>query len=212
MTENEVQRQIADWRRAEDRFYGSVLTMPELYTTGIRLVRAVADRLQDATDVDALLEVYYEMGVDEVIEVAEALELSHRDFLDYELARDAAFYLRYQEVQQEQARTEMAQRVAEAREADREWVVLYDDEIERGGSTFFRRLEMHVPDGVGLYTALELDWEKGRVYVVEPIMLDSETGEPRPGEPPPDPRQEFATREEWAAAVATLREKYSGSG
>jgi hypothetical protein len=68
---------------------------------------------------------------------------------------------------------------------------------------------MHLPDGVGLYTAVELDWEKGRVYVVEPIMLDPATGEPLRGVTPPDPRREFATHEELVAEVARLRSKYS---
>ena len=68
---------------------------------------------------------------------------------------------------------------------------------------------MHLSSGMGLYSAIELDWEKGRLYVVEPIVLDPATGEPMRKVRPPDPRQEFTTHEEMAAVLATLREKYS---
>lgn len=209
MSEAERRERVDAWRQAEDRFYASVLTMPEAYASGIRLVRALANRLDDVRDVEALLDAYRDTDVDDVAEVAEELELSHRHFVDYELALDAAFYLRYQEVLEEQAEGDIRTRLTQARSEGEEWVVLYDNETRQRGHTFFQRLEMHLPDGIGLYTASELDWEKGRVYVVEPIVLDPDTGRPHRGVPPPEPRQEFETREELAAAVAAMREKYS---
>jgi hypothetical protein len=173
------------------------------------LVRALADSLTRVTEVEGLVKVYRDYDLDRVGLIAEELALSHLDFIDFELARDAAFYLRYQEILEAQDRARVQARLAEARAQAAQWVTLYDNETKRQGRTFFQRLEMRLPDGLGLYTAVELDWEKGRIYVVEPIMLDPATGEPRRGVAPPDPRQEFATREELVAAVAALREKYS---
>jgi hypothetical protein len=209
MTENEIQEQIIAWRKAEDRFYQSALNMPEVYTDSIRLVRALADDLNHVVEAESLLEAYQNFDFNQVDLIAEKLALPHLDFIDFELARDAAFYLRYQEILETQDRAGIQAKLVEAQAEGAQWVTLYDNETKRQGRTFFQRLEMHLPDGLGLYTAVELDWEKGRVYAVEPIMLDPASGEPRRGVVPPDPRQEFATREELAAAVARLREKYS---
>ena len=90
-------------------------------------------------------------------------------------------------------------------------MTLYNNEQLGQGVTFFQRLEMHLPDGLGIYSAIELDWEKGRVYVVEPLVLDPATGDPQREVRPPDPRQEFATQQELAVAVMTLRKKYSNN-
>jgi hypothetical protein len=141
--------------------------------------------------------------------IADELAVAQVDFVDFELTRDAAFYLRYQEIldRQDQARIQI--RLAEAQAQGTQWVTLYDNEAKRQGRAFFQRLEMRLPDGLGLYTALELDMEKGRVYVVEPLMLDPATGEPLPGMAAPDPREEFSSREEFTAAAAALRKKYS---
>jgi hypothetical protein len=190
MTEQEIQNQALTWRKAEDRFYQSALNMPEVYTDGIHLVRALANSLSHVTEPEELVKVYQNFDLDQAGLLAEELALSHLDFIDFELARDAAFYLRYQEILDAQDRANIQARLAEARAQAAQWVTLYDNETKRHGRTFFQRLEMHLPDGVGLYTAVELDWEKGRVYVVEPIMLDSATGEPLRGVAPPDPRQE----------------------
>ncbi|HXV41525.1 MAG TPA: hypothetical protein VEC96_00550 [Anaerolineae bacterium] len=209
MTEQEIQAQAMTWRKAEDRFYQSALNMPEVYTDGIRLVRTLANHLNQMVEAEQLVEAYQDFDLDQVGLIAEELALSHSDFMDFELARDAAFYLRYQEILDTQDRARIQIKLAEARQQVAQWVTLYDSETKRQGRTFFQRLEMRLSDGLGLYTAVELDLEKGRVYVVEPIMLDPATGEPLHGVTPPDPRQEFATREELAAAVARLREKYS---
>lgn len=206
----DLPRLLSQWRQAEDKFYGAALSAPELYTAGLNLVRGLADSLSEVTTVAALLETYPQISIATVEEIAETLEISHRDFLDYHLARQAAFYLRHREILEAQAKTEIAARLAEAEAQGEAWVTLYHIEQPGQGVTFFQRLEMHRPDGLGLYSAIELDWEKGRVYVVEPMVLDPATGEPRREQRPPDPRQEFRTREEMLLALASLREKYSG--
>jgi hypothetical protein len=210
--EDELSAQVSLWRKTEDKYYASVLNVPELYMAGIRLVRAVANRLSDVTTGEALLTAYRQSDVDFVAAVADELAVPQFAFLNYDLARDTAFYLRYQEILETQAETGAQTKIAEARAAGLDWVVLFDNETKSQGHSFFQRLEMHVLDGIGLYTAVELDWEKGRVYVVEPLVLDVDTGKPRPGITPPAPRQEFTSRTEMAAAVAALRETYSKAG
>lgn len=205
----DLPRLLSQWRQAEDKFYGAALSAPELYTAGLKLVRGLADSLSDVTTVAALLEVYPRLSIAAVAELAEQLEISHRDFLDYGLARQAAFYLRHREILEAQAKSEIAARLAQAAATGQDWVTLYHTEQPGQGVTFFQRLELHRPDGLGLYSAIELDWEKGRVYVVEPLVLDPATGEPRRDQRPPDPRQEFRSREEMQVALAALREKYS---
>lgn len=206
----DLPRLLSQWRQAEEKFYGAALSAPELYTAGLNLVRGLADSLSEATTVEALLEAYSRLSMATVAEIAERLEISHRDFLDYGLARQAAFYLRHREILEAQAKTEIAARLAEAEAGDEAWVTLYHVEQPGQGVTFFQRLELHRPDGLGLYSAIELDWEKGRVYVVEPLVLDPATGKPRRDQRPPDPRQEFRSHEEMQVALAALREKYSG--
>ncbi|MCL4298783.1 MAG: hypothetical protein KJ077_23800 [Anaerolineae bacterium] len=210
--EDEITAQVNTWRKMEDKYYASVLNVPEFYMAGIRLVRAVVDCLKDVTSPAALLDTYRRTGVDLVAEVADGLDVPQLAFLNYDLARDTAFYLRYQEIMEAQAEVEVKARIATARAEGAEWAVLYDNETSRHGHSFFQRLEIHLPDGLGLYTAVELDWEKGRLYVLEPLALDPDTGQPRRGVAPPDSRQEFTTRAELAAAVAVLREKYSKAG
>ncbi len=210
--EAEMSALVNTWRKREGKYYASVLDVPELYMAGIRLVRAVVDRLNDITTPEVLLDTYRQTTVDLVVEVADGLGVPQLAFVDYDLALDTAFYLRYQEIAKAQAEAEAKARIAEAKAEGSAWVVLYDNETNRPGHSFFRRLEMHLPDGLGLYTAVELDLEKGRLYVLEPLVLDPDTGQPRRGISPPDPRQEFTTRAELATATATLHEKYSKAG
>ena len=147
--------------------------------------------------------------VSHLVAIAEEIDLHRRHVINYDLARDAAFYLRYQEILEAKAQAEVQAKLAEAQAQGEEWVTLYDNETSRQGQTFFQKLEIHLPDGLGLYTSVELDWDKGRVYVLEPIVLDPATGQPKRGVAPPDPKQEFITREELVAAVVRLREKFS---
>jgi hypothetical protein len=209
MDEQNLSTHLANWRRAEDKFYGAALSAPEIYTAGVQLVRGIANSLSEVESVEALLDTYAENSIQQVIDVAEALDIRHRDFLDYNLARDAAFYLRHREILEAQAKASVTARLKEAQRRGDEWVTLYHVEQEGQGITFFQRLEMVLSTGVGIYSAIELDWEKGRMYVVEPMMVDPATGEPRREVPPPDPRQEFTSRADMDEALAALRKKYS---
>src|SRR5262249_16795811 len=129
--------------------------------------------------------------------------------LDYQLALGAAFYLRAQEIQEDNTRADIQARLAAAHAQNQRWVVVDEHETRRYGRTFFRRLEMHLPDGFRLYTASDLAWEKGHIYVLEPMLLDPATGQTRRDVAPPEPPREFSTHEELLCAVAALREKYA---
>ncbi len=209
MTNHDLHSQVITWRKAEDKFYQSALSSPELYTDGVRLVRAIANSLQQVNQPEVLVEAYLGYELDQIGVMADELALSRADFLDFELALQAAFYLRYQEILRVQDEVDLQTRLGQARAQRAEWVTLYDYETQRQGRVFFQKLEMRLSDGLGLYTAVELDYERGRIYVLEPLQLDPATGDPLRGVAPPTPRQEFRTREELTMAVAKLRDKHS---
>ena len=210
MPEDEDQLYLNKWRQAEDKFFASIMNAVELYTEGIRLVRGIANDIE-VDDIENLPDAYTQMDIRRIAAIAESLELIHRDFLDYNLARGAAFNLRHREILVAKSKAEIRARLAEAYERGEDWVTLYNIEQEWRSRNFFQRLDMHLPDGRGIFSASEFEWEKGWVYVAEPIVLEPTTGEPQREVQPPDPRQEFSSREELTAAVALLREKYSTS-
>ena len=209
MNYQEIQAYIAELRSMEDKFFRTILNDSASYMLGIRLVRAVADSLRSIADLETLVERFQQTGSDYVVPIADTLGAPQVLLLDYQLALGAAFYLRAQEIMEESTKADVQARLAAARAQDQRWVVIDERETRRYGRTFFRRLEMRLSDGFGLYIASELDWEKGHIYVVEPLLLDPATSQPRRGAAPPEPRQEFTTHEELMQAVETLREKYA---
>jgi hypothetical protein len=208
VTETDIHTQALAWRKAEDKFYQAALNTPEVYTDGIRLVRALTNKLRHLTTPEELLPAYLAYDLDQIGALADELDLSHADFIDFELALDAAFYLRFQEILRAKDEAHIQTKLAQAQTQGAAWVRLYDYESKRQGRTFFQKLEMRLADGLGLYTAVELDYEKGRLYVLEAMQLDPTTAEPLRGGAPLAPRQEFRTREELAEAVAKLKRKY----
>ena len=197
------------WRQEEEKFYRSVLNDTQLYMGAIRLVRVIVDSLENVTDIDSLVSHYQHIDSSYVNPIAKTLDLPQLVILNYDLALSAAFYLRWREILESQALAETEALVKKARKEDEEWVVIYDHETERSGYTFFKRLEMHLPDGISLHIASELDLEKGRIFSVEPMVLDLKTGRIKQDSSLSDPRQEFATREDLMVEVARLRSKYS---
>lgn len=209
MTSATIQNYLAELRQVEDQFYRTILNDPEMYMLGIRLVRAVADSLGAITDLAALIERFQHGSSEDLVPIADALEAPQVVLLDYQLARSAAFYLRAQEIQADQTRAAMIARLDEARAQGQRWVVLYEQEARRQGRTLFQRLEMHLPDGVGLHTASEFDWEKGQIYLVEPLMLDPATGQVRGDVKLPESRKQFLSHEAMIRAIEALKQKYS---
>jgi hypothetical protein len=203
-----IHNYIVELRQVEDQFYRTILNDPETYMLGIQLVRAVADSLGSITDLATLIERFQRSSSEDVIPIADALEAPQVVLLDYQLALGAAFYLRAQEIQADQARAAILARLDEARAQGQCWVVLYEQAARRQGRTLFQRLEMHLPDGFGLHTASELDWEKGQIYLVEPLMLDPATGQIRSDVKLPESRRQFVTHEAMIQAIEALKQHY----
>ena len=175
----------------------------------IRLVRAIIDSLQDITNLDSLVLRFQDIDASYVTPIAKGLDLPQLVMLNYELTLSVAFYLRSREILESQALSQTKDLVSKAREDGKEWVVIYDHETEHNGYSFFRRLEVHLSDGLSLHIASELDFEKGRIYSLEPMVLDLKTGRIKKDSASPDPRQEFLTKEKLMSEVVRLREKYS---
>lgn len=200
---------VAEWRALEDRFYRGILSDPELYMLGIRLVRALADSLAGAPDLAGLVARFEQGGADEVVPVADELGAPQVMLLDYQLARGAAFYLRAQDLQAATAEAQVQALLAAARAQGQRWAVLADQQMRRYGRALFQRIEMRLDDGLSLRSASEMDWERGLVYVAEVLLLDPASGRPRRDAAPPQPRQEFATAEQLEQALAALRAEYA---
>jgi hypothetical protein len=209
MNKRELKAYVGELRRTEDAYYRDVLGDPELYMLGIRLVRAIADSLQTLTSLEQLIARFRRTGSDYVGPIADSLNTPRVMFLDYHKALGAAFYLRAQELDEDQARSDWLRRVAQAGQDDAGWILVYDLDQQRYGRKFFQRLEMHLPDGISLRTWSDLDWEKGLIYVVEPLALDPLTGKPRADARLAEPSQEFGTLETMRAAAQALKEKLS---
>ena len=205
----EVRAYLAELRKSEDQFYRLVLNDSDLYMLAIRLVRAIADSLPATTGLEALIERFQRSSTDDVIPIAEALDMPQVMVLDYQLALAAAFYLRAQEIQEQATQADFQSRLAAARTQGQSWALIYDHEQKRYGKLLFRRLEVRLADGLSLYTGSELDLEKGLAYTLEPIWLDLASGKPRQGLALPQPRQEFATREALLAASAAFRQVHA---
>ena len=175
----------------------------------LRLVRVIVDSLKDITDMESLITRYREIDSSYVVPIAKRLGIPQLVVLNYELTLSVAFYLRGREVLESQALSRTAELVKKAKENGDEWIVIYDYKTEHNGYTFFRCLEMHIPDGISLHIASELDLEKGRIFSVEPMLLDSKTGRIKKDSYSLGPRQEFLTKKNLMSEVIQLRKKYS---
>ena len=203
---------VRRWRTAEERLYTVVMVFPEHYERRIRLVRAVADELRSSSTAEELAGAYAR-APDLVASASRRLGLLREDVGDAELVGDAAFSLRYGEVLEETQRGEAVRRAHAAREAGREWVVLYETgSPETALLATYRRLEMHLPDGVGLHVFVEPHPETMRaVYGVEAVQLDPASGDWVAESGLPAERETFAAREQWVEAVADRRRRYTDS-
>ncbi len=194
---------IRRWRSAEQRLYTVVMVRPDLYVRSVELVRAIADRLRSESTEEGLAEAY-DRALELAAEVAQASGLSSEE-LDLGLVAGAAFSLRHQEMVSESHRAEAIRRIREGRERGERWVVLYET-----GSGYppmpYRRLEMHLPTGVGLHACIEADPATlAPRYSVEAIQLDRATGDWLTRAEPVSERQTFTTAQAWREAVAALR-------
>jgi hypothetical protein len=193
---------VGRWQRAEQRLYPVVLADPHTYERYVLAVRALADELAAVSSREALGEAF--AG-------APARALTHLravggplDEQSAGLVAGSAFALRERELAHTQAASERESRVADAARSGAAWVVV----AEAGEPTLahyghYRRLEMHLPDGMGLYAYAEVEAEAARpVYVVERVPLDPASGRAL-GEA--EQRWTFEDRAAWGALVEELR-------
>ena len=167
------------------------------------------DSLSDVTTMESLISRYQEIDSGYVVPIAKSLEMPQLVVLNYELTLSVAFYLRGREIVESQALSRTEDFVSKAKENGDEWILIYDNKTEHNGYTFFNRLEMHIPDGISLHISSELDLEKGRIFSVEPMLLDSKTGHIKKDSDSLGPRQEFLTKKNLMSEVNQLRKKYS---
>jgi len=201
---------IGRWTAAEDRLHPLVLAQPETYERYLQLVRAVADALDDARTREQLVEAYGRARA--IVEATIAREGITADGLDLGLVAGAAFGLRYREVIAELRKDEVKRRLAAAGDHGDRWVVVHETGLAGGfPSSAYRKLEMHLPDGMALHSFVELDADMDRpVFGVEVVKLDPKTGGGVPAkEAPPEPLT-FSEREPWEAAVEELRAGLGG--
>jgi hypothetical protein len=194
----------ASWEQAEARLYPAVLERPDLYQRSIRLVRATADHLRLLGPGTSALVAAAERGPELVAAVADD-NASPVSELDLGLLARAALALRYRELRGEQVVRRRLRRVAEARAAGDDWVVV-EESGDADGDPFlpYTRLEIGVASGRGVLVTAAPDEEYRRVvHGLRRVRLDLATGEvvDDGADPHLGPYRDAAARDAAAAAV-----------
>ncbi len=204
----ELEEALRSWRAAEEKLYPVVMLRPDVYQRYVELVRAVADELWSFVTPESLAQAYGRAP--EIVAVVIARFGASVDDMDVGLLAGAAFSLRYREVLAESSRKEAVRRIEEARARGDHWVVLYEMGRAKGAPALpYRRLEMHLPDGVGLHVFLEEDPETGApIFGLERVQLDPSTGDWVSAAQPSPERQTFPSADRWEEAVKALRDLY----
>ena len=198
------------WSAAEQRLYPIVTAQPEIYERYLGLVRIVADELGSARTPEQLAEAYGDAA--EIVEAVMVRGGLVVEGLDLGVVAGAAFGLRYKEVLAEAHRGEAARRLRAARARGDRWVVVYEA-AGAGGPRMppYRKLEMHLADGVGLHVFVELGPDMDRpVYGVEVVRLDPWTGDWVDEPAPLTGRETFPDPESWERTVEHLRARLGG--
>ena len=181
-----------------------IVVSPHQYEVNLTLVRAMTDDLSGITTVDELIAAYEDRAerlagaVDRLSVAAPTAEVG-------DLVADAAFQNRYRELPSERQQTDAVRRIAAAG-AGPAWVLLGEfGEDGAGVATGFRRIEMRVPDGLGMHSYIDIDATTFLpLYGIEILQLDPDTGEFAGSHARPE-RQEFTDREEWLAAIKAIK-------
>lgn len=198
-------RLVRGWSEAERRLYPSLISRPDAVEGYLRAVRAVADELRPARTVDALAHAHPQ-GAEMAKEAARRQGLALEDE-GADLVAGAAFSLRYREVLAEQQLEEASRRIREAGRRGGEWVVLYEEGSPESAAVLrYDRLEMRLPDGLGLHAFAEPGAAPDAVaYGVELVRLDPRTG--RLEDEGSFERATFENPEAWRQAVEEFRRR-----
>jgi hypothetical protein len=192
------------WRAAETKLYPMVVVSPHQYEVNLRLVRAMTKALSGATTVEALAAAY-DQGQELL---AKAVQDSGAAAPSTEVAPlliGAAFQGRYRELPGERQHKSAIDAIHAAGDR-RGWVTLGEsgDDGPNAGAGF-RRIEIHLPDGMGMHTYIDIDATTFMpLYGLELLQLDPGTGEFAGDEARPV-RCEFADRDEWLQAIAVRK-------
>ena len=143
---------MARWIDAEDRLHPIALADPEAYERYLRLLRIVADELAPARTHEQLLDAY---GSRTRSPCGRSRARVRRRRPRSEPRDDGRLRPAAPEVVAEQRSDEILRQVRAARSAGPLVVVDETGTVELGGFVPYRRLEMHLPDGAGLYSFVE---------------------------------------------------------
>ncbi|MGA2512976.1 MAG: hypothetical protein ABSG37_05100 [Candidatus Limnocylindrales bacterium] len=164
------------WREAEGAFFAHSFAEPGLYEASVKLVRGLADGLRDLTS-EADLEAAYSGRDQEWAEGRLAgIDVPYGDWPDLDLALDAAFNLRLNELRGEVAARTTAARLAAARDAGETWLTSADGEVGIPGQRTYRRVDIHTSAGLALYGYSAQDWDRGETYWLEVLRVDPDNG------------------------------------
>ncbi len=201
----DVEALLTQWRASEAKLYPMILVSPHQYETNLSLVRAMTDDLSEVTSVDDLVGEY-ERRTDWLAASADRLEVAAPSAVVSPLLMDAAFLNRYRELPAEHQQAEAARRIARAGGGPG-WVTLAETGDDGpSAATGFRRVEMRVPDGLGMHTYVDIDPTTFLpLYGIEIMRLEPATGEHLGTDARPERRQ-FTDREQWLAAIAAVKE------
>lgn len=195
---------VRRWRTAEQRLYPLVLVDAVGYERAVRAVRAVADELARCTTAEDLAAAY-RTRLAWLERTVRPVGLGG-DPTMLELVAEAGFSLRYDALTGE-VRAEAVRRRIEEAAGRPGWIVLLEDgELRPAGPSTWRRVDVNLPDGVGLALSVGVDQETGSTaYAVEVLRLDRRTGDVVGAA---EPARRFADRATWEAAVAALRTRH----
>jgi len=204
----EIETLLAEWRGSEAKLYPMVVVNPHQYETNLSLVRAMTDDLSEVSRVDDLVGEY-ERRLELLSASVDRLEVAAPSMDVAPLLIDAAFLNRYREIPGEHQETEAARRIAEAGDGPA-WV-----ELGKAGddgpaaATGFQHVEMRLPDGLGMYTYIDIDPASYMpLYGIDILQLEPTTGEQLDTSARPE-RRHFMDREEWLAAIAEVKASIS---
>lgn len=207
-------RIVARWEEAERRLYPLALSLPDVYERYLVLVRELADRLSGVPSVADLVRIYE----DEAAAAPEgaAAARAATDGLDADLARSAAFALRYREIRALARGAEPAERLRQAAERGEAWVTLYETPAAQAlpfGQGGYDRWEMHLSTGRGLHAFVEFDADTLEpVYGLEVLRLSQVDGTPVPEAAPLVGRRTFADRTALQSAIEKIRRDLADGG
>ena len=146
----------AYWNESERRLYPMATTNPDVYKSGVRLVRAVADVLAPVEDLSELARRWERRSgtIDEAVRAT-------GEAVTFGLGEEtvgAGFALRRRELLAEQAERRRTERIAAAREAGQAWAVIHEQgDLAAGLVAPYQCVELHLATGLAVVSTVEPD-------------------------------------------------------